>query len=683
MGYRIGIDVGGTFTDIVLYDEGTEEIVIDKVPSTPASANIGVIRGIKKMISENNIKPGDLSSVIHGTTIATNALLEAKGTACALMTTAGFKDILYIARQDRPRLYDFSVKRQRPFIPRELIFEVGERILHDGTVYRPLDKVKAVQVIRQIKDMGITSIAVCLLHSYVNPVHEEQLRDLIGTYHPEAFTCLSSDILPEFKEYERMSTTAINAYVVPLVKKYLDLLSHDMEKTGIASRLYIMASNGGIMTSGLAGEKSAHLIKSGPAAGVIGANKLARQAGQDNIISIDMGGTSFDISLVSRNNIRLSSEVTEINGFPLKIPTIDIHTIGSGGGSIAWIDEGGALKVGPGSAGAEPGPACYGRGGTCPTVTDANLVLGRLGRGLTLGGDIRLDHGLAQRAVSENIAGPLGLGLEAAAEGIIDVVNANMVKGIRHVSVEKGYDPREFCLVTYGGSGPLHACQLAREMKISKVMVPLTPGVASALGLIMADFRQDYSQTLIRELKKVKTDEINSILGQMISSGTGQLIKEGVDEKEIRAQASMDLRYHGQGYELNLELGKVPLDEKSMKEIGPAFDGLHEKTYGFSREEELELVNVRVSVFGKKAVSNIKYRRDNRSAGKPPGKRSRDVFINGRFVNADVYERDRLYAGFETRGPAVIEQKDSTVFIQDDNILAVDGMGNLVISFCR
>ncbi len=487
MSVRIGVDVGGTFTDIVCFDEQREDFRLLKVPSTPNEPSAAVIEGTRRVLNEFDVPAEAVQFFIHGTTVATNTILERKGAEVALLVTAGFRDVPYIMRQDRPRLYDYFQQRPPPLVPRERRFEAPERMLFTGQVSLPLQEEPTRRVLRRLKRLGIRDVAVCLLHSYVNASHEKRLRDWIQEEIPEARISISSEILPEFKEFERMSTTAVNAYVLPSVGAYIRQLEEGLASLKIPSGLHIMQSNGGIMTSKTAQTHCVHMVLSGPAAGALSGLVLGQKAGLDTIISIDVGGTSADVA-VARNGALHFAEESEIAGQILKIPAIEINTVGAGGGSIAWIDSGGALQVGPRSAGAHPGPACYQRGGSHPTVTDANVALGRLNAGYLLGGEMTIDAELSRKAIQENIAAPLDLDLVEAAEGIIRVINAVMAKAIRRLSVEKGYDPREFTLVSFGGGGPLHAAELAADLQIPRILVPPTPGVSSALGLITATF---------------------------------------------------------------------------------------------------------------------------------------------------------------------------------------------------
>ncbi len=531
MAFRLGIDSGGTFTDVVLFDDRKKTLHIAKTPSTPANPAIGVINGIKKIVSQVGIQPGEIASLVHGTTVATNALLEYKGIRTALILTEGFKDILSIGRQDRPKLYDYFEKRPEPFIPRHLRFEVSERTLYTGEIFRALDEKKILSIIEELKKKEIKGIAVCLLHSYANPTHEKRIKEIFKEQYPEAVVSTSHEILPEFREYERMSTTVINTYVMPIIDRYLQDLQRMMREEGLTADLNVMQSNGGVMTSRSAGEKSVHTILSGPAGGVMGSLAIGTQIGMKNLITVDMGGTSFDICLIHDGKIHFTKE-SEIGGHPIKIPMIDIHTIGAGGGSIAWIDPGGSLHVGPQSAGANPGPVCYRLGGKEPTVTDANLVLGRLDPDYYLGGEMSLDVEAAKQAILKKVARPLKLSLEEAAEGIIKVINASMVRGIRKVSVEKGFDAREFSMICFGGGGPLHSIELAEELKIPTVVVPISPGVNSALGLLIADFRYDYSQTFLKKTQDIRLDSLQQGFKDLEAKATQQMVEEKIPRED-------------------------------------------------------------------------------------------------------------------------------------------------------
>ncbi len=686
MSVRLGVDVGGTFTDLVLFDPNTNRIHFTKTSSTPSNQAEGVEAGIGKVVGLAGLTPADVAFFVHGTTVATNALLERKGVRVALLVTEGFRDILQIARQDRPKLYDWFAQRPPALVPRELSFEVPERMLHTGEVHRPLDEAAAVEAIRAARAANVTAIAVCLLHAYANAAHERRLGQLIAEHFPEAEVSLSSDVIPEFREYERASTTAVNAYVMPIVRHYVARLADRTAAIGVPADLHIMQSNGGLMTARAAGEQSVRTMLSGPAAGVLGAVALARQAGFANVLSVDMGGTSFDICLAYEGRLRFTKE-SEIGLLPIKVPMIDIHTLGAGGGSVAWIDAGGALRVGPRSAGAQPGPACYGRGGTEATVTDANVVLGRIDPATFLGGEMRLDGEAARRAVRETIAEPLGLGVEEAAEGIVRVINATMTRGMRAVSVEKGFDPREFAIVAFGGGGPLHAAELAREMGVPAVLVPPMPGVTSALGLLVADLRYDTSATVRGSLAAPDVDALTGIYEDLERQALDQMARDGVDHGQVGLARSADVRYARQSWELEVSVPPGRLDETAIGLVRSEFHALHAQQYGYAMEnEELILVNAQVSataVLPKPPLGALDVGRD--AAGATPGDNpgERQLWLGGRWVRASVYDRAALVPGASIEGPAIVEQLDTTTFIGLGDRALVDPFGNLVITVAR
>lgn len=676
---KIGVDVGGTFTDLVVIDEQSGKINLTKVPSTPKNPDRGVLGGIEKVARQFSVKPEEVQFLIHGTTVATNALIERKGVETALIVTEGFRDVLHIARQTRPKLYDFFARRPDPFVPRHLRFEVQERILAGGEVDEPLDEQSVRSITRAIKDSSIRVVAVCLLHSYINPAHERQVREILLGEMPELKVSISSEILPEFKEYERMSTTVINAYVMPIVEIYMQRILRSIKQMGVRSSLHIMQSNGGVMSSETAGQKSVHTVLSGPAAGVIGAIALAKLAGEDNLITIDMGGTSFDVSLV-RAGVPTFTMESDIDGHVIKIPMIDIKTLGAGGGSIAWVDAGGALQVGPQSAGADPGPACYGQGGTDATVTDANLALGYLNPTYFAAGEMKLDVESARRAVEKNVAGPMGLKIEEAAEGILRVVNATMIRGIRLVSVERGYDPREFSLVCFGGAGPVHAVKLAQELNIPKIVVPEAPGVNCALGLLMADFRHDYSHTFLHLIKDLAPDRLTEQFEALESQARQQMIGEGVPEGDIVFHRSGDLRFFGQGYELNMPLPRKDYNPGDLEEIGRGFAAVHEEQYGYSMAPEtVQIVNLRLTAIGLLSKPGLE---EEPEAGPDPGaalKGKRSIFMEGKRIEVPVFDRKNLRCGNQIEAPAIIEQVDSTTVLFPRYRARVDRYRNLII----
>lgn len=681
--FRLAVDTGGTFTDLCVIDELSGKLVVTKVPSTPSNPALAVITGIQKLITEKEISADKVKFILHGTTVATNALLEHKGAQTALITTEGFGDVLQIGRQNRPELYNFWARRPIPIVPRRLCYEVPERLLYTGEVFRPLDESKTESIVHEIKNRGIKSIAVSLIHSYANDIHEQRIKSIISKIHPDAYVTLSSEVLPEFREYERMSTICINSFVMPKVNKYVADLEGRLKKMGVASDLYIMQSNGGVITARMAREMSARTVLSGPAGGVLTGAFISRSTSQPNLITIDIGGTSADISLIESGTPHLTTE-SQIGGYPIKLPMIDINTIGAGGGSIAWIDSGGALRVGPQSAGADPGPVCYGLGGTKPTVTDANAILGRINPSYLLGGEMKLFLDDARRVIEEKIARPLEIDVERAAAGIIAVINANMIRGIRRVSVEKGYDPREFSLVAFGGAGPLHAVELARALNMTKIIIPAYPGIASAFGMLSADVRHDYVQTYIAVSNKVDAKRLQSIYQHMEKQGIHQLSNEGFSDQSIILHRYADLRYVRQAYELQVPLKNGSLTTEDISSAAQSFHAQHERNYGYARKSEpVEFVNLRLVALGKlpemqpaqtiskgkKALQPIDYRK---------------VFFEGTSpLKTAIYQREHLHKGQHISGPAIIEQLDSTIVIFPNYQAVTDSYGNLLITSQR
>jgi len=675
---RLGVDTGGTFTDLCLFEETSGEVMVTKVASTPGNPARAVADGIQRLIKKAGILPEELSFLIHGTTVATNALLEHKGARTALLTTEGFEDVLHIGRQNRPRLYDFRAARPAPVVPRNLRFGVPERVLHTGEVFRALDEAKAREIVEEIREQGIRSIAVSLIHSYVNPIHEKKIESILSETLPEAHVTVSAEVLPEFREYERTSTVCINAYVMPKVNEYVADLERQVGEMGIASDLYIMQSNGGVITARTARRMSARTVLSGPAGGALTGVFTSRAIERPNVITIDMGGTSSDICLIEGGSPGLTTE-SEIGGYPIKLPMIDINTIGAGGGSVAHIDAGGALRVGPESAGADPGPVCYGRGGTEPTVTDANLVLGRLNPAGLLGGEMPLQRDKAIEALEEKIARPLGLDVYQAAEGIISVVNANMIRGIRRVSVERGYDPREFVLVPFGGAGPMHGVELAQALNMKEIAVPAHPGISSAVGMLSADVRHDYVRTHISVSENANANQIQSIFEDMEAQGKEQLGREGFHGPSVVLSRSADMRYIRQSYELSVPVQGGALTGQDLATIAEAFHNLHKKAYGYARKTEAaEFVNLRVVALGKLPEFRVK-QKTSKTGKDPEPIHIRDVTFGGRPLKTPVYSRDSLSDGVEIQGPAIVEQMDSTIALLPDYKAVSDRFGNLLI----
>lgn len=652
---RIGIDTGGTFTDFVfLTPEGMK---VYKVLSTPHNPGEAILRGLSECQALE-----ERLHIIHGSTVATNALLERKGAKLALLTTRGFEDLLQIGRQTRRELYNIMVERREPLIPRELCFGVSERILYNGDVQEDVDLSEVDRIIEELKKEGVESVAICFLHSYVNPANEEAACRRLQQHN--LYTSVSHRVLREYREFERCSTTAINAYVAPLMEHYLTSLEGELR----GGRLRIMQSNGGCISSQSAREEPVRTILSGPAGGVVGAREVAALAGYDRIISFDMGGTSTDVCLCDRG-IMTTTEST-ISDLPLKMPIIDIHTVGAGGGSIAYIDEGGALRVGPQSAGADPGPLCYGKGEEV-AVTDANLVLGRLDPDRFLGGEMKLYPERAYEAMGR-FASQLGMDISQLAEGIVRVADANMERAIRVISVERGYDPRDFVLFSFGGAGGMHACSLAQKLRIPAVIVPKNAGVLSALGMLLSDTIKDYSQSILKKSEEITPPELNQSFKPLLETAHSDLLTEGFTKGKIELLQYLDVRYVGQSYEIT-----VPYTPRYREE----FNQMHLKLYSYSDEERpTEIVNLRVKAVGitdKPTITEREYIREDPSKGRIDRK---SMVFEGETFPSYVYIRELLEAGNIIQGPALIIDYESTSVVPPNFTCKVDKYENLIIT---
>ncbi|MCZ6647165.1 MAG: hydantoinase/oxoprolinase family protein [SAR324 cluster bacterium] len=679
--YELSVDVGGTFTDVILARTDSGALWIAKTPTTPRDPSQGFFAGAEKVLGSSGVDPGALHTIFHGSTIATNAILEGKGARCGMIVSDGFRFVLEIGRHDVPRKENlFSwIKPARP-VPGRRIMEVPERILLDGSVALPLDEHRCREAARQLKAERVEAVAVVFLHAYANPAHEQRAAELLREEFPEALVSLSSDVLPVFREYERSMATALNAYIQPVVTRYIEKLESGLEERNISAPLLLMKSNGGVSGPAMARRQAIHLALSGPAAGVIGAGYIGTLAGYPDAISIDIGGTSADVCLIREGRPTLTHEGA-IGPFPLHTPIVDIHTIGAGGGSIAAVTGQQSLTVGPGSAGAVPGPACYGLGGESPTVTDANLVLGRI-PGHLLGGEIVLDLERAQRAIQDHVAAPLGLDLHRAAEGILQIVNNNMVGALRVVSVEKGYDPGRFALVAFGGAGPMHAGELAGPLGTPTVIIPPFPGILCALGMLTTDLQFDFVQTCVQRAPHYDLKKIASVYERLAQEAATHLEADGVPPERRRFERMADLRYAKQGFELTIELPPGELGAHSIEELTDAFHARHEQLYTFAnRETPVEIVNLRIKAVG--LVDKLELRRiaEARDGAAPEPALTRPVhFTEQGFVETPVYERGSLLAGQVFAGPAVVDQLDTTTLIFPGQRATVDAYGNLILS---
>lgn len=662
---RAGVDIGGTFTDLVVSEGG--RLRVHKLPSTPSNPAAAMLAGLEE-ITKGDVAA--LSRVAHGSTVATNAILERRGAKTALITTQGFRDVLFIGRQHRPDLYALQPQMPPPLIPRELCYEVPERLDHTGETLLPLDEPALDAVLDQIAAQGVEAVAVCLLYSYVNPAHEQAIRErIVARGIAEAWqVALSSDVLPQFREYERASTVTLEAYVRPVMGRYIATLQGELWRRSQKTGLSIMKSDGGVISAARVQEQAVQTALSGPAAGVIGAVHLAKLAGFDNIITLDMGGTSTDVAVCPGELPRRPE--SEIDGLPLRMRLLDIETIGAGGGSLARVDAGGLLRVGPQSAGAEPGPACYARGGKRATVSDANAVLGRLVPQHFLGGQMPLDLGAAELVVG-GIAGKLEIGLTAAAQGILDVANVNIDRALRRVSVARGHDPRNFTLVAFGGAGPLHACAVADGLEIPRVLVPRYPGVLCAFGLLVADVVMEYSRSVLGPVTPETTPMLADILESMIAEARDALKAEGIPRKRRHYHASLDMRYTGQAYELN-----VPMH--GGEDLSEAFHAVHEQAYGHRLPERaVEVVNLRLQAVG--TVKQPDILPEPVKTGAEPANARLGTQRTAAGMTA-LYDREALMPGASFAGPALVFQLDSTVYVPDGWAAQVDGYRNLVLS---
>lgn len=650
---RIGVDVGGTFTDVVVVQDG--DVITAKVPTT-AEQSEGVLTGIQR----SGVDVSAAEGFAHGTTVATNALLERKGARTVLVTTEGFRDVIEIGRQNRPSLYDLTLDRSPPLVERDHRIVVAERCGPDGVI-RPLDADSLDAAVAAVVGAQPEAVAVCLLFGYLHPEHERRVADAIRARLPDIHVSVSHEVLAEFREFERFSTTVADAYLGPRLATYLMNLSEGCERSGVP-RPVVMQSSGGVMDLDRAAASAAACVLSGPAAGVMGASHVARLGGFENVLTFDMGGTSTDVAPVVDGRVQRTTEGS-IGDFPIKLPMVDVHTVGAGGGSIAWIDEGGALRAGPQSAGASPGPACYGRGGSEPTVSDANLVLGYLEEGASLGGDITLDRSLALEAVNR-VADPLALDAVEAARGIVRVANAEMVRALRVVSVERGLDPRDFALIAFGGAGPLHACSLAEELGIGIVLIPRAGGVLSALGLALSEMRYDYVSPLLGAVDDLDNEALTESFSPMVERARGDLGEEAALER------AADLRYRGQSFELTVSAD----DPDDMVE---SFHETHERRFGYRMDNEpVETVGVRLT-------ATIRVNPPELVEEEPSGSTkadSRQVNFDGTWLETRVHPYAELGAGSKVAGPSIVQFAEATAVVRPSWAGKVDGTGTLVVT---
>jgi N-methylhydantoinase A len=671
--FRAGVDTGGTFTDLVAYDEETGDLRMAKILSTPANPSEAIFGSFAK----GGLETGDVAYFVHGTTVATNALIERKGADVALLTTDGFRDILRIQRVTRPDHFDLHWIKPTHVVPRSRCVGIVERVLRDGTILTPLDEEQLRTEIISLRDANQTSsVAVSYLFSFINPEHELRTRELIEELWPEARVSLSHEVLPRWREYERTSTTVIDAYLKPLMDDYLATLERECEEGGI-SQLFVLGSNGGVMSAAKARTRPVSLVRSGPSGGVMAASHLGKLLEIGDLIAADMGGTSFEACLLPGSAPAFTNLEELEYGVPIALTMVDARAIGAGGGSLAAVDAAGILKVGPHSAGADPGPACYSRGGTEPTVTDANAVLGRLSPEFSLAGELKLDFDAAAAAV-DPLAEQLGLSRERTAQGIIDVANNNMAQALRLVSTDRGHDPRNSTLVAYGGAGPLHACELARALQIGQVLVPTYPGAFSAFGALLADTRFDYSQTHWMRMRYLDVDKANEIFAALERQALEDFRQEGFDEVPHLLR-SVDVRYVGQNWELNVAIPAGHIATSEFESAADLFEEEHKRFYGYSIPgEELEVLTFNIAAVGARHSVDLP-RIATGSAPEPIEKRSVVFDAATGPVETAVYTRDSFCAGNEIEGPAIVGQVDATTLLPPGSSTRVDDYGNLLV----
>lgn len=685
---RIGIDVGGTFTDLILVDDESNRIFVEKVPSTPHDLSQAVITGVNALCEKSGIPLSEVALLLHGTTVATNIALEHKGAEVGMITTAGFRDILHIARHKKP--YNFSLQQDLPWQSRPLIkrrnrLTVNERITApNGDVLVALDDDEVRECVNSLKDANVDAVVVCLLHSYLNPVHELRIKEIIQEIYPEVYVSLSSEVIPLYREFERFSTTALNAYVGPKVSRYLSAFNDAMKSAGFPKEVQLMQSSGGMISADVAASRPVNLMMSGPVGGLIGGIWAGRMAGFENVFTLDIGGTSADIGVASKGALRMRHLLdTKVGDYQAMIPMVDIDAIGHGGGSIAYVDDGGVFRVGPQSAGAYPGPACYGRGGEEPTSTDAQVILGRLrtDRGL-LGGSMELRSALAEAAM-QKVSDKIGMSLQDTSLGVLQIQKFGMVQAIELNSVRRGYDPRDFTLVAAGGAGPLFSCEIAIELQIPKVLVPPHPGILSATGLLATDMQHEYMTTERQPLNNPDAEKLQKRFDALVQQAAGQLEKDGFDKKDQLIRRLADCRYSGQGYEVRFDVPAGDITDEWIEATKESFHRAHEAEYGHRFDTDIEIINIRAIGVGR--IADLKWsraRKGNRNAATTE-LLQRDVVFDDKGIaksfSTPFYQREELSAGNIIQGPAIIEQYDSTTVVPPGCVVEVDQYSNLVI----
>lgn len=680
MAWRIGVDSGGTFTDVCLFDDASGRLDVWKVSSTPDDPSRGIVQGVEEGAARVGAEPGEIGYFGHGTTVGTNALIQHRGVRTGLLTTDGFRDLLEIGRQKRPDLYDLQADKPETLVSRDLRIDIPERIRHDGSVETPLDEAALRRAVRELRAAGVEAVAVSFLYGFVRSEHEETALRILAEEFPEVFACASHGVAPEFREYERVSTTVVNAYLGPVMRGYIERLGQRLSEIGVKAAPRLTQSNGGVISFETAARLPVRTVLSGPSTGVVAAQAIGAVAGFTDLITFDMGGTSTDVALLAGGQCRLAGEAV-VHGYPIKAPMLDIHTVGAGGGSIAYVDSGGLLKVGPRSAGAFPGPVCYGHGNGEPTVTDANVVLQTLNPVSLLGGRMAVRRDLAEAAIGR-LAQRLGLGPMETAQGILTVVTANMAKAIRVISVQRGHDPRDYTLMAFGGAGPLHAARLAKELDIGRILVPQTPGILCAMGLLLTDLRADFAATRLTTLDPAALPAVEAAFDGLLARAEAWFAQEEVSRGARRVTRTVDMRYAGQNYELPVALPDGPVTPATLEALAAGFARAHERQYGFvAAGEPVQLVTFRVEAAGVVTKASFQPQPDGGPEAGHAVTGSREVWLPeaGGWVSCPVYDRARLKPGNRIAGPAVVEQMDSTTVILPGMTAHVEPYLNLVL----
>lgn len=677
---RVGADTGGTFTDISIYDPRTGRLSVWKVSSTTHDPSEAIAQGIEDGLAHFGYAPQDVAYFGHGTTVATNALITGRHAHTAMITTRGFRDVLEIRRQMRGDLYDLQLEKPTVLAPRDLRLELNERVDFDGSVRVPLDEDEVRALIPILRDAGVESVAVGFLFAHLRPEHEDTVARILAEDLPELFVSVSSQVAPEYREFERFSTTVVNASLGPVMRGYLDRLRPRMEALGVAAHAHLTQSNGGVISAREAADHPVRTVLSGPAAGVMGAAQIGIAAELPNLITFDMGGTSSDVALIDGGRPQMATD-TEVHGHPLKVPMLDIHAVGAGGGSIAYVDTGGHLKVGPHSAGAVPGPVCYRRGGTEPTVTDANVVLQVQNPTHLLGGRLEIDQARAREAIA-GLADKLGLGVMETAQGIISVATANMAKAIRVISVERGYDPRDYTLMAFGGAGPVHAARLARELDMKRILIPRNPGILCSIGLLMTDLRTFFTSGRMTPLQDDTLPAIAAEFAKLEAQADAWFDREAIVAPDQSTARRLDLRYRGQAFELTVDAPTGAVDGAFLSAVKAAFEEAHALVYGFvSPDETIDIVAMRLEAVGAVDKARLSPQPDATSAVDDARIGTREVWLPevGDYVPCPLYDRDILGPGHVITGPAIVEQMDSTTLLLPGQTARIDPYLNIIV----